>query len=281
MHIIYSLLGPSSFWIWRNVLEISIFSFLFYRFSLYLRKDKNSNLLPYFYGYCALGCITYFLQLPTLSVGFLLFGPAALCLFILFHQETLQRNFIAFKQGNLQTIAISDSFETLMRSILIALNNKQEITVLLEYNDQLDDFLACDTLINSPMNHDLLELLFKSPSFDTQKMLWISHTGIIRGINVTWHHESTSKFSTGATQILTSENLHEWYTNKTDCLIFTLDPATRTFTIFAHGMSKKNLSSHHILQMIKKHNLNVSDTKKKEGVVHGKTQKTSHQQRTP
>ncbi len=278
MNIIHSLLGPSSFWIWRNILEILIFSFLVYKISLYLRRDKTKNLLPYFYGYCALACTSYFLQLGTLSYTLFLFAPAAICLFILFHQETLQRNFVAIKQLAAQQPTFIDSLEVLMRCTLIALNNKQEVTVLIEYNDNLNEFLESNSSINSPINYDLLVLLLESPSYDQKKMLWVTHTGIIRGMNAQWHDELTAKSTIGATQILTAQDLHEWYTTKTDCLVFELNPIARTFALTAHGTTKQNLSSAHVLQMIKKHSLNLGI--QKEGAFHGSNKKFDNQQRT-
>lgn len=282
MNIIHSLLGPSSFWIWRNALEICVFSFLFYRFSLYLRQDRTKNLLPYFYGYCAIAIASYFFQLSTLSYALFLFGPAAVCLFILFHQETLQRNFIALKQLAPQSPAFIDSIETLMRCMLIALNKKQEVSVLIEYHDSMDEFVVCDSSINSALNYDLLLLLLESPSFDSKKMLWVTQTGIIRGFNASWQEMISNKSSIGATQLPSARDLHAWYSSKTDCLIFELDPAMRTFTVTAHGNTKPNLTSQQVLQMIKKHSLNlVTHHKPKEGALHGKTQKSDHQQRTP
>lgn len=279
MEIIHSLLGPSSFWIWRNTIEILIFSFLFYKISLYLRRDKSKNLLPYFYGYCALACAAYFLQLSTVNYVLFLFAPAAVCLFILFHQETLQRNFVALKSVAAQQPTFIDSLEVLMRCMLIALNNKQEVTVLIEYNDTLNEFVQSNSSINSSLNYDLLILLLESPSFDPKKMLWITQSGIIRSMNAQWHDELTTKSAVGATQLLSTRDLHEWYTSKTDCLIIELDPAARTFAVTTHGTTKQNLTSQHVLHMIKKHSQNLAP-ENKEGTFHGKNQKSHFEQRS-
>lgn len=282
MNIIHTLLGHSSFWIWRNALEICIFSILFYQLALYLRKDNSKNLLPYFYGYCAVACAAYFLQLSALSSFLFIFAPAAVCLFILFHQETLQRNFVALKTQAVQQPSFEGSIEILIRCMLIALNNKQEVSVLIEYQDKLDDFVDCTYSINSPLNHDLLMLLLESPSIDHKKMIWITHAGMIRGINATWHdsyvpssaHSINSQPSLframadtagqahGATQLPTQRDLHEWYTGKTDCLTIELDPTTRTFAVTAHGNTNPQVSSHHVLAIIKKHNLILSQPQK-------------------
>jgi len=262
MNIVHTLLGPSTFWIWRNALEICIFSVLFYKLALYLRRDKSKNLLPYFYGYCAVAFIAYFVQLSTLSYFMFIFAPAAVCLFVLFHQETLQRNFVAMKQRVPQQGAFEGSIEVLMRCMLIALNKKQEVSVLIEYNDKLDEFVDCSYTINSPLNHDLLTLLLESPSIDQKKMIWITHAGIIRGINTTWHDSFAHTSPIGATQLLSSRDLNEWYTSKTDSLTLELDPIARTFAVTAHGNTNPQVTSNQVLQIIKKHNLNVSKNHK-------------------
>lgn len=292
MNIIHTLLGPSSFWIWRNALEICIFSTLFYAFALYLRRDKTKNLLPYFYAYCAVTVGAYFLQLSTLNYFLILFAPAGVCLFILFHQETLQRNFVALRQRKPQHETFEGSIEVLMRCMLIALNKKQSVCVLIEYQDKLEEFVDCTYLINSPLNHDLLTLLLESPSLDHQKMIWITHTGIIRGINASWHDAFAHSSNISASQLLSSRDLHEWYSNKTDCLTLELDPVARTFAVTAHGTANPQVTSHQVLQIIKKHSLNLANDQKsssrahsvedkKERGIHVKTKKPDHQERTP
>lgn len=269
MNIVHTLLGPSTFWIWRNVIEIFIFSFLFYKTSLFLKRDKTKNLLPYFYGYCSIAFISYFLQLPTLNYALLIFAPAALCLFIIFHQDTLQRNFVAMKNLAPQNNAFSDSLEVLMRCMLIALNNKQEVQVLIEHHDKLDEFLDCSFKINSPLNYDLLLLLLESPSFDPKKMIWVTNTGIIRGINATWQDTLTAKSAVGATQLLSARELAQWYSCKIDCLVFELDPVARHFAVTAHGTTNPQVTSHHVLQILKKHSLNSAvHQKSNHGEIH-------------
>lgn len=281
MNLINTLLGPSLFWIWRSALEICIFSVLFYKTSLFLKRDRSKNLLPYFYGYCSIAALAYFIQLTTLSYFMIIFAPAAVCLFVLFHQETLQRNFVALKKMVQPQAPFADSLELLMRCMLIAMNRKQEVTVLIEHTDNVDEFVECAFKINSPLNYELLQLLLESPSIDAKKMLWITHTGTIRGINAAWHDAITARSALGATQLLTARELAEWYTGKTDCVVIELDPVARNFAVSAHGSTKAQLTSHHVLQIVKRHSMNTNNPIKLEREIHAKNKTTHSEQRTP
>ncbi len=90
---------------WRDCLEIIFFASLFYYLTLWLKKDKTKNLLPYFYGYCLITFCAYMLELTTVTSLLFLFTPAAVMLFILMHQDTLQRNIVALKHITVKPVS--------------------------------------------------------------------------------------------------------------------------------------------------------------------------------
>ena len=130
-----------SFWWWRDPLEILFFITIFYFFSLWLKKDRQKNLLFYFYCYCCVIIIAFYAQLPTLSTMLFLSAPVALMLFILVHQETLQKNFISLKNASAPKILPTDWLEELLRTCLVAINNNKEVLCVIEHRNNLETFL--------------------------------------------------------------------------------------------------------------------------------------------
>lgn len=267
------LLGPTFFWQWRSLIEIVFFSYLFYFITNWLKKDTSKNLLPYFYGYCLIAFCSYNLQLTTINYALFVFAPAGLCLFILAHQDTLQRNFVALKNITPLPKQSNNWIELLFRSLLQAVSLQKKIIVLIECTDSLDPFLHTPFALNAPLTYDLLMLLTHSPSYDLDSYIWINKQGIIRGINSAWKKPFALK-STLATKA------DDWisnalvYTSKTDACMFLIDPDTSRCTIIHGGQQQKNIQTNHAMQII------MMLTKQKKEMVY-ETNKKNHAQRTP
>ena len=264
---------------WRDGLEILCFSVLFYYLALWLKKDKTKNLLPYFYGYCLLALTAHVLHLPTVTYFLFLFAPAAVMLFVLMHQDTLQRNIIALKNIAVPQTHHDNWCETLLRTCLIALNNNKEMLCVIEHTDSLQPFIITPFIINAPLNQSLLELLLASPSYEQQQMIWLNSKGTVLGINATWQHVQPLQQTFVSSELSWRDDaLH--YSAKTDALLLHASPATRTFTIAVSGTLLQKLSVHHANQIIKKHLSQLKQNDK------GMTYETSHknnnaQQRSP
>ncbi len=263
---------------WRDILEIIFFSTLFYYVALWLRKDKQKNLLWYFYGYCTCTCLAYYLQLPVLRTFFLLCSPVVMMLFIILHQETLQRNFVALRNITPPPLAKTDWLETLLRSCLVALNNNTPITCVIEQTDALTEFLHTPFFINAPVNDELLNTLITSKAYIQDTLIWVNAHGTIIGLNARWNISSTKK------------SLSTWhdnaliYTAKTDAIILHADPISRTFTVTIDGIHNENITAHHVHSFLQKY-INmplVLKQKEKKGEIYGSIiKKDSEQQRTP
>lgn len=247
-------LGYNSFFYWRNIIEIMFFFSLFYYFSLWLNKDKQKNLLPYFYVYCSLTLLAYYTQLTTISYFLLLFAPVAVMLFILVHQELLQRNFVALK--NIRPAQHIQNLwpESLIRSFLVAINNNKEINCVIENKDSLMSFLYSPLVLNANIKQGLIKILQESELFDQKKMLWINTQGQLIGVNTSWKE---SVFQTLGQEEIKDRELWKQsallLSSKTDALFLRVTPEKRTFDIIFNGKIIDNVKSNNALNIIRKY----------------------------
>lgn len=255
------------FWLlrWYDYIEIICFAAVIYSFSLWLNTDKQKNLVFPFYGYCLAICATQLLGF--FSINFLLMyaAPFVFMLFILFHQQILQKNFITLSRAHTKIELIKDDWiEGLMRGCLHAVNTNKQLLVVIEQHDILQSYLTAPFSMNAPIETELLELVLDSPRFDATKMIWIESSGYIKSINASWAHELTD-------MILEDELLQSWQkyslaiTHKTDALIIQIRPEERLFTLIMHGKMMQQLPAATIVTLLK--NITHYNTKenKKDG----------------
>lgn len=239
------------FFTWRDAIEIIFFSAIIYIISLWLKKDSQKNLLGYFYLYCLLFFVSYQLHLPTITYTLAFGAPIIAMLFILMHQRTLQKNFIALRSI---TPAMQDAtpwLETLMQVCMTSIDNQQEISCIIEYRENLETLLTTPLALHADIKKELLEILIASTSFDHKGMLWLNTQGKILGINTTW----LTPFARDIT--LESTNYHTWkeaaifFTTATDAIIIRTLPASRTFSIAIQGQLHEQLRAPAALTTIK------------------------------
>lgn len=253
---------------WRDLIEIVFFSTLFYYFSLWLSTDSKKNLLFAFYGYWFVAFSSYLLQLTSITFFLITFCPLALALFILVHQEFLQRNFITLKNTITPASHDEDWLESLMRLCLHTINKNKEILIIIEQTDALDPLLDVPFHINTQLDHTLLTLLIDAPSFDQTKFIWINKQGRLLGINAFWKHTIAQEWFDKNTH-----NFESWkqdalaLTHKTDAVIFGVSPLLRTFSIITQGKILEQLQGASALRILKKFLALPIDTKK--GTTYG------------
>jgi len=244
----------NSFFYFCNTIEIVFFSLLFYYFSLWLGKDQQKNLLPYFYGYCFIVLGAYFVQLTTISYFLLLFAPVAIMLFILLHQELLQKNFVAFKNIRPATPLHLEWAGSFIRSCLIAINNDKEIHCVIEQQDKLDDFIQAPLIIKANINQQLLKILHDSKIFEPQKMIWLNVRGSIIGINSIWKNDIDKELLSEENKILDKWTQHALVlSSKIDALFLRITPLKRSFEIIFNGKRIDNVNAKNTLNIIKKY----------------------------
>lgn len=296
---------------WQDIIEILFFSYIFYATALWLKKDRSHNLLPYFYGFILLYSSSYLLNLSSISFMLCYCWPIGIMLFILMHQNGLQRNFVALKNNISLQHSSSPWLETLVASHLLTLSNNKPVYCIIEHTDSLDAFMQTPITIQAPLNKELLELIATSTLFNPHTMIWVTTNGIVHGINSRWRlttptHNSTQNTSHSTNDYTSNTNnssptsnkhssliLHEWlnatlqHTPHTDCCAFYGDPASRTFILIIKDKTITHLSAHQLLQILSSEYVSSTKTTslftKKESlhvnVNHHK--KPSHEQRAP
>lgn len=241
-------------WYLKSGLEIVFFSAIIYFFSVWLKKDKRHNLLLHFYAYCFLFCFASLFHLATI-VTFLIYAtPFTLVLFVIFHQELLQRNFVTLKQSIISAQEEnSDWIEQLIRASLHAINNKKQLMCVIEHYSDLKPFISTPVILQSPLTQNLLTVLIDSQSFDHNKMVWCSAHAKIVGINASWNIAHDTAWQSQAVK-----ELDAWQqdallmTLKTDIIVFKANPNTRAFDIVVKGLLHSNIPAHQALSLIKK-----------------------------
>ena len=237
----------------KDALEIGFFSLIVYIFSLWLKNDTRNNLLVYFYGYCAVVAFSSLLHLPIITAFLLYTSPLALILFIIFHQETLQRNFITLRKSEISLEHSGDWLEDLIRTNLYAINANKQMICIIEHQTSLKPFLETPFLCDSPVQQKMLIVLLESNGFDCNKMVWCTSHGKLMGINAQWNIHVDSTW-----QAQSVKELPEWQqdallmTMKTDAIIFKSDPAKRSFDVVVKGIVHQDLSAAQTLAFIKK-----------------------------
>jgi hypothetical protein len=236
---------------WSDALEIIFFAASIYYFSLWLKNDKQKNLLAIFYLTFSIFICSYFTNMNAITNFFLIFWPTILTIFLLLHQNILQKNFIAMKKilpaKPVDFIWIDD----FIRSCLNAIGNNKQITAIIEGTDSLEEFIKAPFSIVASVNKDLIDALINSPTFDQQKMIWINYEGKLQAINSSWNIKNSQFWTTDDI-----EEINQWqqdsiiFTSKTDAIAFRSYPAKRTFDVIVQGRLIEDLSPNNALTLI-------------------------------
>jgi hypothetical protein len=263
----------------KDILEITFFSSAIYYFSAWLKQDRQKQLLMSFYGYCTLLTICHFTNLYTAGTALILFAPVALIIFIVLHQELLQRNFITLHTITPAHYAEQDWTETLIRSCLVAVSSQKSIYCIIEKKQNLSNLLTAAYRIDCKLSEGLLDVLIRSDSFESNKMIWLKDNGTLCAINSNWKRNSIDTWL--AQEVKEQEPWLQnalFFTSKTDALCFKINEQTRTFTLVAQAKVLEEVSAHAALKTIKKY-LGHSEVSKK-GEIHATGHKVSSTQQS-
>jgi len=248
---------------WKDVLEIAFFSGIINYFSIWLKKDSQKPLLISFYSYCTLFVLCNCIQLTTVTTALLIFSPTVLVIFILLHQESLQRNFITLHKIKPAQAESHDWVESLVRSCLIAASNHKSLKIIVERQNRLSSLVTTPLALRCSLQEGLLDFLVTSPSFLSEQMIWVQDTGMLVGVNSSWKKTSIEMWL--AQEVKEQESwLQEaiFFTAKVDTLYIKTDPLTRTFTLVAQGKILEKVSAHGAVRTIKNYLGKFDQTKK-------------------
>ncbi len=238
---------------WRAIVEILFFSTLFYQLSLWLKRDRHQHLLVYWYSYCLIGLVTYCLQLKTISNVLFFFSPAIIMLFLMMHQEQLQKNFVALRSLTPARSPSTDWLEQIIRSGIVAVNNNKSLICVIERKDSLQDFLTSPFIFNAELHSATFDMLITGSAYDDTTFIWLNDQGTLRGINATWKTPNDELWKTIETSDFPAWQ-HDalFFTSKTDAITLGINPKTRNFTIITRGKRFENIAAHHALKFVKK-----------------------------
>lgn len=234
----------------KNSLEIATLATFFYYFSLWLKKDKEKNLVWYFYSYYFLFIGSWYLHFNVLNYFILYTSPLICMLLVIVHQDILQRNFISIKKEAPVTKG-QEYLEQLLRTALSTLNKNKNFTCILEHIYDLKPFIKSDFYLKADLTQECLSYLIENPSFDEHKFVWCSTQGYIIAINTQWKIHQTQALP----EIHYSEM--QWkedailITSKTDAAVIKGNPTTRLFDLVIKGQVHEKLSAHQMLQLLK------------------------------
>lgn len=221
-----------------DCIEIIIMSWLSYKIIHFLTTHSEYNLLKPTIIYVSVIAIAHFIHLVTLELFVLITAPAVICFFILIHQEQLQKNFVA-----LHRLPTQKTHKKMWHYSLIQWCQKQaskgiSSSYIIEQTENLESVLTsyvpCHTLFSS----SLLEIIYESPLFFSEKPILIQYDGIIKGLNINYtKHPILHTYENQQAQEL-------FISAKTDALIMHMNAHTLTFTCVHNNQILNNLSAH-------------------------------------
>lgn len=245
----------------KDYVEISFLSCAVYFFMRWLNKDHQKNLLPYFYGYCLITFTAHYSGLLVISQCMIIAAPLMVCVFIILHQHTLQKNFVALKTINPATKVSSDWIEELIRSCLYAMNKSKSLVVAVERNQSLATALQAPCLFYADLKKDLLDLLLENQE-EQETVIWVNKDGKLVATNVSWHIKPEQGLMAEDQTLPIWQQYALLITAKTDALILYSCALTRTFSMIAQEKIIEGLSAHQATTILRKlllHNISFHE----------------------
>lgn len=238
---------------WSALLEIAIFSVIFYSFLRWLAQDKQKNLIGWFYGYVCMYSLAWQLNLMTIHLFLVLGAPFMLFIFCMLHQKTLQKNFISLNALQSPTqITHNHWLEELMQACLHGINTKKEIFVFIERADSLDLFLSASYFIKAPIQQPLLQLLMNNA--DDQITLWVTHNGMLQALNPHYlTSEDTYWMAKEIQQLPTWQQKALLITQSSTTIAFSISPLSRQCTVIINDKITSQLQPSQALQLMQQY----------------------------
>lgn len=245
-----------------DIFEIFFISTIIYTLTLWLKKDQTKNLIIPFYSY--FGCLffSYYFNLAAINYIFFISFPILIIVFIILHQESLQKNFIMLNRNTNDRNKNQDWVEEFIKSCLLALNKKKEIIFVIEKKNCLANFLKTSSKFYADFNKELFDILIEKQISNYNYMVWINKEGKLVAINACWNFDIDEIWL--AENVLYLENWKQksiYITTKTDSFIVQIIPFTRTFNIIIQGKIIQNILPEKAFEIIR-NNLFCNNEKK-------------------
>jgi hypothetical protein len=251
---------------WKDVAEIFVFTGALYTFMRWIAQDTQKNLIAYFYAYSALLIGTYYTGLTLVSELLILAAPVTICIFIIVHQHTLQKNFVTLKKIIPAHAESHDWIDELVRTSLHAMNKGKTLVWAIERKDNLATALEASCLFYADIKQELIATLLESPTVADECILWIAEQGKLVTCNAKWAHAEQTWISPDAHHLPAWQQHALLVSAKTDTIIVHSDRESRLFTVVSQAKSVEHISAHQATVLLKR--LITNQPTFQEGVDH-------------
>ncbi len=211
----------------QNYIEVIVLSFVLYKILHWLEQDHTKHLLLYVYAYAALMIASYATSCTTLFWIMFVSIPLATITAIILHQKQLQKNFIFASSKNLTpyTMPAKNWLGLFVRSCLLTAYQKKQLFCIIERTQHLAPVLHSPVHLHLAIQQNVIDLILSSNALQNSSLIWLSESGILLTVNATWKETITN-------QILSAHQKTNYaeialLTNKTDALVWSIDPTTK------------------------------------------------------
>ncbi len=245
---------------WLDLVEIALFTGIIYRFGCWLKRDRAHFLLGYFYVASLLFLCAFMLDLHTVIEFYRVSWPILIVLFIIFHQKSLQQNYVAARTIEpIKIPADAQWLHMIMCAAFKALQRKKNIIFIIQGKQRVDEYLTETVVMHSPITQPLLDMLIESTVIQDQRIIVLSQTGILCIFNSQWRTTDTIALTMETNNLNAQQKQTLLWTGKSDALAFFIHPETKRVTILAQGTIVADLTNEKaeliITQFIRKQNI--------------------------
>lgn len=237
---------------WRDIIEILFFSIVIYQVIRWLNQDRQKNLVFAFYGYTILLFLSYYLSLSGITFLLLISTPAVAMLFILLHQKTLQRNYVALKNTPTKPDITDKWIEELLQSFLYGINKNKNMIGIIERKAHLEPFLRPRCLFNTPISRELLTLLTNSAESGDTATFWVNENGSLIAFNPVWNVEQDEVWLSPELKLVEKRKQDAaLISQQSDAILLFLSPENRLFDVIFEGKNFENISAGYAFSLVK------------------------------
>jgi len=237
------------FFYFKDILELFVIFLLVDRFITWISKDLF--LLKYFYIYLFILISCYYLDFTILNFILLYFSPVIIVFFVIFHERSLQKNFVLIKSkngNNLDNIWIQE----LIKAILFAINNRKDFVCVIERDDDIKKFIKTKCLFHSDFKQDIFEILLEKQFNNSNYFIWVNNKGKLIAINCNWLFNKDENYVFEA-----DYNISSWQkdaifiTLNSDVVIFKTNSILRNIDFIIKGKTLENLNINDSINLLK------------------------------
>lgn len=237
-----------------DCIEVAFFITGIYYFQKWLAHDKQKNLILIFYAYCIILACTQIFYLPSISLILNYSTPLIILFFIIIHQNTLQKSYIALQKIYPQEKTSDQWLKELIQVSLNALNCQTDIIFVVEGKDNLKNLIISPCTFYAEFKKDIIEIILQKHIISPHTFVWLTYTGKCVAINNTWKYELEKEFISTNNTIDSPWKLYGAHISlKTDALLFKINFLTRNFDVILKGRIVEQIGVEQLFTILEKY----------------------------